>query len=92
MFEIVGFYFGIIASLFVDLLQKFEIFPGIPYGTWLIGLMFFGSFLSVVFVAVKKENMRLAQLAVRRNREIDVRGIRTSKNNKVNTKVVLIRR
>lgn len=68
MMEVVKFYFDTVALLFVGLMQKFEIFPGIPYGTWIIGLFVFGSFLSVIFLAIRKENQELVQFGIRSNR------------------------
>ncbi len=70
MFQIIGFYFGIMSSFFVDIMQEFEIFPGIPYGTWLLGIMLFGTFIAFWFGAIKRDLDNQAYLAVRKNREI----------------------
>lgn len=70
MFEIIGFYFQVVAKFFTDIFQSWEIFPGIGYGVWLIGIMLFCAFLSIVYMAIRRDINFMADDAVAKNREI----------------------
>jgi len=55
MMKVIKFYFDIIASFFTDIMQSWEIFPGIGYGVYFVALIVFLTCLSFFVSAVKRE-------------------------------------
>lgn len=47
MFEVTKFYFENIAKIITDIWSKFEIFPGINYALWVLGIAFVILLLSI---------------------------------------------
>lgn len=48
MFEIVKFYFNCIAKIINDIWGSFEIFEGVSYGYWIMGIILFLLILKVI--------------------------------------------